>query len=234
METRAEILARLRAQLCRGVGPSAAENLQEEEVVSTGLPQLDAWLPEGGLRRGWLVDWLTSPGVGGAVVALWVAHRCAVAADFPTVVVIDPEGSFHPPAAAAWGVSLEALLWVRPSSEQDAWWAWEEALRSGVFPVVWGWVPRLPLRWYRRLQLACESGRGLGMLVRPESSLRQPCWAAVRWRVEPIPSRPEDSLGTRRWRVSAVRVPGTWQGESEAPAVEIVLRACTLEWEEAS
>ena len=51
METRAEILARLRAQLCRGVGPSAG-NLQEEEVVSTGLPQLDAWLPEGGLRRG--------------------------------------------------------------------------------------------------------------------------------------------------------------------------------------
>ncbi len=61
METRAEILARLRAQLCRGVGPSA-ENLQEEEVVSTGLPQLDAWLPEGGLRRGWLATVLKKNG----------------------------------------------------------------------------------------------------------------------------------------------------------------------------
>ncbi len=222
MGTRDQTISHLRAQLA-AIEKAGSGESESPEVVSTGFPQLDRLLPEGGLRRGWLVEWLTEPGSGGSLVALWVAHCCLASQSPPVLAVIDAMGTFHPPAVMGWGIPVEELLIIRPQNEAETYWAWEEVLRAPVFSVVWGVLPRLPIRWHRRFQLACEAGRGWGMVLRPPSVAGQPSWSAVQWRVSPLPSLPADPLAMRRWRVALVRCRGRMGSVLGEGIAEIVL-----------
>ena len=64
-------------------------------------------------------------------------------------------------------------------------WAAVQALRSPVVAAVWGKFERLESRAFRRLQLAAEVGRTLGVLLRPVTARGQPSWATVRLEVRP-------------------------------------------------
>jgi hypothetical protein len=100
--------------------------------------------------------------------------------DGGTLVVIDRQQIFYPPAAAAWGIDLERLIVVRPRSARDELWAAVQSLRSPAVAAVWGMIDRLDSRAFRRLQLAAQAGRTLGLLLRPPSARGQPSWADVR------------------------------------------------------
>jgi hypothetical protein len=98
------------------------------------------------------------------------------------------------PALAAHGVALERVLIVRrPLSHQAAsrdaepLWAFEQSLGSGACDVVMAWARRCPrAREIRRLQLAAERGRALGVLFRPQRAEQEPSHAILRMRLEPI------------------------------------------------
>ncbi len=216
-EERVRQVAQLRAALRSRADVDSLEN----STISTGFPQLDALLPQQGLRRGWLVEWLTEPGSGGSLLALQVAHHCLASCSHPVLVVIDPQQVFDPPAAVSWGIPVEQLLIVQPRSESETWWVWEEVLRSPVFPVAWGFLPHLPIRRHRRLQLACETGNGWGMLLRSARLSAESTWSAVQWQVEPLPSHDRDPLAQRRWRVSLLRCRGCAISPAEVPTAEI-------------
>jgi protein ImuA len=96
------------------------------------------------------------------------------------LVVIDRQQTFYPPAAAAWGIDLDRLIVVRPQSARDELWAAVQSLRSPAVAAVWGMIDRLDGRAFRRLQLAAQAGRTLGLLLRPPSARGQPSWADVR------------------------------------------------------
>jgi hypothetical protein len=100
------------------------------------------------------------------------------------LVVLDRQQTFYPPAAAAWGIDLDRLIVVRPQSARDELWAAVESLRSAAVAAVWGAIDRLDNRAFRRLQLAAQAGRTLGLLLRPPSARGQPSWADVRLAVE--------------------------------------------------
>ena len=141
--------------------------------------------PAGGLRHGMLVEWVGVFGESGAAMLSLLGSREACR-EGGVLVVIDRSQTFYPPAAAAWGIDLERLIVVRPHSARDELWAAVQALRSPVVAALWTSIERLDSRAFRRLQLAAEAGRTLGVFVRPAGARRQPSWADVRLEVGPL------------------------------------------------
>jgi protein ImuA len=85
--------------------------------------------------------------------------------------------------AAGWGIDLAKVLVLRPTSEADAVWALDQALRCRGVGAVWAACDRLDMRNFRRLQLAAECGGTVGLLIRPARLRGQPTWADVQWEV---------------------------------------------------
>jgi cell division inhibitor SulA/protein ImuA len=65
-------------------------------------------------------------------------------------------------------------------------WAFEQTLGSGACDAVLGWVRQVKPRGIRRLQLAAERGRTLGVLFRPRRAAREASAAVLRLSVEPL------------------------------------------------
>lgn len=208
--SREQLVEGLREQL----GQWASAKTEEASVFSCGVPAIDRLLPAGGLRHGMLVEWMMAPVAAGGSPAASVETRTQklrlTATGEPLVatsgaftlallaareacreggvlVVIDRTRTFYPPAVAAWGIDLERTIVVWPQNARDELWAAVQSLRSPVVAAMWANIDRLDSRAFRRLQLAAEAGRTLGVLVRPASVRGQPSWADVRLEVGPLP-----------------------------------------------
>ncbi len=153
----------------------------------------------------------------------------------PATFLVDACGDFYPPAALALGIDLRRLWVVRPRSEAEAFWAVDQALRCPAVGSVVAWFERLDDRASRRLQLAAETGGGLGLLLRPAGA-RERSFAAVRMSVEPVANfrfpisdfrfemhlhRPAETLDTIPLRSERV---GNWESTTSV----LPLRVTTL------
>jgi hypothetical protein len=165
-------------------------------VIPTGCEALDRLLPQGGWRRGALVEWLSDPPGSGASTLALIAARQAHA-EGGAVVVIDRYGTFYPPAAAAWRLDLAGVIVVHPDNDKDEQWALDQALRCEHTAAVLAWPRRLEGRTFRRLQLAAEASGAVGFFVRPMAAQREPSWADVRLAVAPRASPGEEP--SRGW-----------------------------------
>jgi protein ImuA len=189
------IVAQLQAQLSR----HQRDPRDATYVVSSGLPELDARLPERGFPRGSLIEWLVpGPGSGAGTLALAAAREAC--RDGPPLVVVDRSGRFYPPAAAALGLDLARVLIVRPRRSDDEAWACDQALRTRGIGAVLAWPDRADARWLRRWQLAVEQSGVIGLFVRPERARGEPCFSAVRLQVQPLAGH-----GCRRVQLEIVR-----------------------------
>jgi protein ImuA len=190
----------------------SSRRLPSHDVIDTGSPPLDCLLPERGLRRGTLVEWLFKAQGGGVGTLALLAAREACRAG-GALVVIDRSRSFYPPGAAFWGIDLRPLIVVRPTNDSDDTWAWDQSLRSPAVAAVWGWPYPRDEQTLRRWQLAAESSGAIGLLLRPESVRRDPSWAELRLLVEPIavPHAP-GAAPRRRLRVELLRARGAIAG----------------------
>jgi hypothetical protein len=200
MSHRAAIVAQLAEQLRRF---DAARWTAAEGVISTGSAALDRLLPEGGLRRGSLVEWLSDASGSGAGTLALLAARQALA-EGGALVVVDPHGRFYPPAAAALGIALAKMIVVRPASEADQLWALDQVLRSRGVAAAWCEVERPDDHTLRRWQLAAEASGVVGLLLRSREARREPSWAELRLAVEPI-AEPRAAGRARRLRVTLLR-----------------------------
>jgi len=158
---------------------------KEPPIVTGNI--LDQLLPKKGWENGTLIEWLGDDGGGAATLALAMAARLLQRGG--ALVVIDSRREFYPPAAANLGILLERTVVVQPRLGRDALWAMEQSLRSEAVSVALGWFQELQDRTARRLQLAAESGGGVGFLLRPLACRAEPSWAEVRLRVECVEDR---------------------------------------------
>jgi hypothetical protein len=149
------------------------------------------------------------------------------------LVVVDRQRTFSPPAAAGWQIDVTRVVVVRPVSAADQLWAVDQALRSPGVGAVWVRLPPLDTRDFRRLQLAAEEGRSLGVLLRPASVRGWPAWSDVQWLVEPQPARESWRLrvellrcrggaGGRAAILELDETTGTWRGAHDGPATHPV------------
>lgn len=156
-------------------------------VIRTGCAALDAILPDGGVRSGSLIEWISaSEGLGTHSLALLAAREAC--RDGGLLTAIDRRREFYPPAVVRLGIQPEQLLVVHPGNAADHDWAMDQVLRSPAVAVTVAWPKRLDDRTFRRWQLAVEEGGGLGILLRPASARSEPSWADVRIWVEPLPA----------------------------------------------
>jgi len=198
-DSRGQLVDGLRHQLKRWGAIATAET----GVFSCGAEAVDRLLPGGGLRHGLLVEWLGASSA--ATLALLGAREAC--REGGVLVVVDRARTFYPPAAAAWGIDLERLIVVHPQNTRDELWAAVQALRSPVVAALWMGIDRSDARAFRRLQLAAEAGKTLGVLVRPMKARGQPTWAAMRLEVEPrIPTRDSRNLPRELVRHLQVRL----------------------------
>lgn len=156
------------------------------KLISTGLSVLDDLLPDGGIQPGSIIEWLSpgpgsGPGSGAGTLAFLIAAHQMQAER--TLIVIDPQHRFYPPAAANLGIDLERTIVVRPSNTKDTLWALEQTLRCAGVAVAVCHLDHLDDRVFRRLQLAAEAGGGVGLFLRADRFIEQPSWAEVRLRV---------------------------------------------------
>ncbi len=107
----AEILAAVGAipKLAAVVPASHLEARPAPEMVSSGIPQLDSLT--GGLPRGCLTEICGAPSSGRTSVLLFALARATERGE--VCALVDASDAFDPASAAAAGMDLGRLLWVR-------------------------------------------------------------------------------------------------------------------------
>jgi hypothetical protein len=151
--------------------------------LATGFAALDECLPGNGWPRSGLIEILI-PRLGSGELYLLMPVLAALTrrenARWCTWVA--PPYQPFAPALAAHGVALERVLVVRADKSS---WAFEQALGLGACDVALAWAHRLAAREIRRLQLAAQRGRALGVLFRRLGAARESSSAQLRMMLEP-------------------------------------------------
>ncbi|HEV3181788.1 MAG TPA: translesion DNA synthesis-associated protein ImuA [Steroidobacteraceae bacterium] len=152
--------------------------------LPTGFAALDEYLPDSGWPRTGLIEILVSRFGSGELTLLVpaLATLTRAAAARWCVWVAPPLVPFAP-ALVSCGVVLDRVAVVGGARPL---WAFEQTLGSGACDAVLGWVRQVKPRHIRRLQLAAERGRTLGVLFRPRRAAREASAAVLRLSVEPL------------------------------------------------
>jgi protein ImuA len=208
---RPALLAALRARIARldrggGGGTPAGESLPLCEAIDQGLP-------DGGLARAAVHEVLAAdPGAAAGFCALVLARAGG------TVLWIAAEPDAWPPGLARFGLSPAELVLVRAPRAADGLWAMEESLRCPGVAAALLVTTEVDLTAARRLQLAAESGGGIGLLLRPDAEAEGGATAAhTRWRVAALSGAGggANDLGDPRWQLDLLRCrggrPRNWQ-----------------------
>ena len=185
-------LARLLEHPAIWRGRSAAR----AEVLPTGCAAFDACLPGRGWPRTGLIEILVSRfGVGELYLLFPALAALTRRPGARWCVWVAPPLEPYAPALSAHGAALERMLVVRPSAQRgspqrgrapESLWAFEQTLGSGASDIALAWATRSPrARAIRRLQLAAERGKTLGVLFRPLRAARESSAAVLRIAVEP-------------------------------------------------
>lgn len=153
------------------------------EVLPTGFSALDDSLPGSGWPRAGLVEILVSRlGVGELSLLMPVLAALTRRPSARWCGWIAPPYEPFAPALAAHGLLLERLF---IANAEKPLWAFEQALGSGACEAVLGWIDKPRAKDIRRLQLAAERGRTLGILFRTLQAARESSAAILRLVLQP-------------------------------------------------
>jgi hypothetical protein len=175
------------------------------EVLPSGFAALDASLPAGGWPRSGLIEILVARfGSGELSLLLPALAALTRAASARWCVWVVPPLMPFAPALVTRGMVLERIAVV--GGERPLW-AFEQVLGSGACDAALGWSRRPQPRDIRRLQLAAERGRTLGVLFRPLRAARESSAAAMRLQVEAFPGGVRVTLLKGRGARGVVELP---------------------------
>lgn len=118
-------------------------------------------------------------------------------------------GTLYGPGLVPFGLDWRRIVLVRAADEREVLWAVEESLRSPAVACAVAELGRVDLLTSRRLQLAAESGRGAGIVLRVGMVDPAPNAALTRWRAEPLPGADGIAWRLTLWRCKG-GAPGTW------------------------
>ena len=171
--------------------------LEPSASVTTGHPELDAALPQRGWPEAALSEILfAADGLGELRLVLPTLAMLTQAG--LAVLMIGPPYQPYGPALQRAGLALKQVHVVQTQGA-DALWASEQCLRSGACAAVLSWPLSADDRALRRLQLAAETGRTLGFVLRPLSAARNASPAALRLTLEAsLPAQLPSALSKTR------------------------------------
>jgi len=200
-EGQIEALRRAIADIERGTQGSG-----RPRRVATGFPAIDQDLPDGGLALG-AVHEISGPLAHGFAARI-LTHLSGPVLWFRTKT--EP-AQLYAPALKAIGCPVEQWFIAYTGTPKDLLWGLEEGLRSGAVDAVIGEpTTALSITASRRLQLAAERGKALGLILtggRASSETTGPLSPSTltsRWHVRPIPNPASDT--TPRWQVRLLKL----------------------------
>lgn len=164
----------------RGDGPAKVA----APSIATGFSALDPLLPGGGWPTSALTELLLAHRGIGELRLLMPALSHLTQAQRHIAFIAPPYIPYAPALVAA-GVALPYVLVVRAAHGNEALWAAEQCLRAGVCGAVLTWPHTHDDRPLRRLQVAAESGRSWGIMLRPARAAAQPSPAPLRIALTP-------------------------------------------------
>ena len=155
-------------------GPRHAQAM----VEPTGHVHLDAALPGGGLPVGALTEVLHAyDGTNELTLLLPLITRMTQGRR--RIVFVHPPYVPYPPAFVAAGADPWLFHTITNCGDEGLW-AAEQCLRSATCALVACWPKQANDRQLRRLQLAAEGGRAIGIAFRPARAAMTTSPAAVR------------------------------------------------------
>lgn len=185
-----------RADVWRGGSASPASGL------ASGYRELDHAL-NGGWPQGALTEILIDrAGIGELRLLLPALAR--LTQDQRWLAFVAPPYIPYAPALRRGGVNLDHVLLVHSRARTDALWAVEQTLRSGICGAVLAWINDADSQSLRRLQLAAEAGRCMGILFRRTTASAHSSPAAVRLQLAPAHD------AARRLQVRILKRRGGW------------------------
>jgi hypothetical protein len=216
---RAQTIQSLRRQLI-----ASQQKQTDLQIIATGLPALDAILPQHGLPTASVIEWM-SENCGQSAASLAFRAAVPMMALPGCLAVLDDRHQFQALAAQAQGIPLARLLLIRPTcqvksslpssgsgfrirqrlslAENESLWALEQTARCPGVRVIIAWLDRTTSAVMRRLQLAVERSGVTVMLIRPSAVLSQPSFADLRIHVRS--DRTDDLNQTRTLVVKVER-----------------------------
>ena len=125
-----------------------------------------------------------------------------------------------PSSLSVFNVEPDRVIFIDLKREKDVLWVTEEALKCEGLSAVIAELQDINIAQSRRLQLAVESSKVTGFILRTDLNKAKTSTCVARWQISPISSETEDGLpgvGFPRWQVELLKVrngnPGVWKIE---------------------
>lgn len=143
-------------------------------VISTGFSELDRHLEGGGWPAGVFTELrLRRPGIGEMRLLRPALRTLSQEA---RMLWVAPPYRPYAPTLRAWGIALDRLVIIRPTTHREALWAVSQGLLSSSVSVVVSWFADMREKEFRALQRQASEGGRWSFCFLPES-------------LEPRPSR---------------------------------------------
>jgi len=141
---------------------------------STGFPQLDDILPGRGWPDSGLLEIIT-PHWGMGELQILMPLMRNIIEQGKWILWVSPPHQLYAPALVQAGIDTRQILVVKADTScTDALWSMEKALQTKNCGLVLAWQSWLPGRVLRRLQLAGDAGKTLGVLFKHNDSKYSP------------------------------------------------------------
>lgn len=193
------------AGMTKGIGLGALESAFPNGVFPTGtIHEMVCPTPEQAAATSGLMAGLLSSLMKQGGACIWISMS----------------RKLFPPSLITFNLEPDRMIFIDLQREKDVLWAMEEALKCEGLAAVIAEVREISFAQSRRLQLAVETSKVTGFLLRNDPRKLNTTTCVARWQITPLPSELEDELpgiGFPRWQVELLRVrngnPGTWNLE---------------------
>lgn len=218
MENNKELITQLKKDLLtwEGLKPPTTGS-----TLSFGLGPIEAVFPNGIFPISAIHEFVNAEPEQSAATEGFIGGllRCLMQ-NGNVCVWVSKSRMLFPPALKAFGVVPEQIIFIDLQRDKDVLWVTEEALRCEGLAAVVTELPEISFIQTRRLQLAVETSKVTGFILRSDPRKLTATACIARWRITPLPSEVEEGLpgvGFPRWQVELLKVrngnPGTFQLE---------------------
>lgn len=226
-DTKRDIISQLRKEILiwEGFKPGSAATCKID-----GLKTIELAFPNGTFPFGTIHEFLSFEPEQAAASGGFIAGLMSMLMNQGGISIwIGTSLRLFPPALTAFGLEPHRVIFIDIRREKDVLWATEEALKCKGISAVIAQIGELTFMQSRRLQLAVETSKVTGFIVRNDR--RKLCTTAstARWQITPVPSQLEHGMpgvGFPRWQVELLKVrngkPGSWRIEWTAGAFNLV------------
>ncbi|WDF79623.1 Error-prone repair protein ImuA [Mucilaginibacter sp. KACC 22773] len=228
MEAKKDIISQLKKDILLWEGFKAPIAGADD---SFGLGPIEAAFPNGIFPVGAVHEFLTTEPEHAAATNGFIGGILAqLMRNNGVCLWISKARTVFPPALKVFGVPPERVIFIDLQREKDLLWATEEALKCDGLAAVIAELPGINFTQSRRLQLAVESSKVTGFVLRTDAKKLSTTACVSRWQITHLPSELEDGLpgvGFPRWQVELLKVrngnPGCWQVEWVAGSFTLVV-----------